>query len=146
MPALGYLGATVAVSANIPGTIDVAGFAALSWTNLGFVVSIGEVGDTAEDSSIHLRNGRTEHVNGARDGGEVPFAFRIDAPAGDAGQTIVLNNNNTNTNVSFRVTDPDGKITYFFGVIANVRDMERTASQFKGMTGGVRVNSATVRT
>lgn len=145
MPAVSYLGAAVAVSANTPATVDLAGFGALAYTTVGFIASIGEIGDTAEDIAIQLLSGRTEHVNGARDGGEVPFAFRIEAPAGDAGQTILLTNNNTNTNVSFRITDPDGKLTYFFGVIASVRDMERTSSQYKGMTGVVRVNSATIR-
>ena len=47
--------------------------------------------------------------------------------------------------MSCKITDPDGKLAYFYGLVANVQDQERNNSNFKGLTGVFRVNSATVR-
>lgn len=137
-----YIGCTIGVVASTPATFDAAGFGALGYTTIGKVVSWGEVGDQSDDIAIPLLSGRVEHVNGAADGGEIPFTLRSDT---DAGQTILVNNSNGNTNLSFKVTDPDGKIAYFWGIVANVRDQERNNSNYKGLTGVVRVNSATIR-
>ncbi|WYK06455.1 hypothetical protein DWF04_022730 [Cereibacter sphaeroides f. sp. denitrificans] len=141
--AISYIGATIGCVASSPATDDAAGFGALTYSTIGKIASWGAVGDTSEDITIQLLDGRTEHVNGSKDGGAIPFTFRADA--GDAGQTILLAQSNTNTEVSFKITDPDGKIAYFRGKVANVRDQERAAGNYKGYTGEVRVNSATIR-
>jgi hypothetical protein len=64
----------------------------------------------------------------------------------DAGQVIVRGASGTNTAHSFKVEDADGKIAYFHGVIANVRDRARSSSEYKGETFVIRGNSAVVRT
>lgn len=138
-----YIGAVIACVANTPATIDSAGFGALTYVTIGNIVEFGEVGDTSNDITIETLAGRVAHVNGAKDGGEISFTFAIDGA--DSGQTILKNNSNTNTEVSFKITDPDGGITYFHGKVANVRDQSRSNSNYKGMTGAIRVNSATVR-
>lgn len=137
-----YIGAVIAVSASTPATIDSSGFAALTYTTVGKVVSWGAVGDTSDNIAIPLLSGRVEHLNGAADGGEIAWAVRYDT---DAGQTILVNNNNNNTTISFKITDPDGKVIYAHGLVANVQDQERNNSNYKGLTGVFRVNSATVR-
>lgn len=138
-----YVGAIVAVSANAPATYNSAGYAALAWTVVGKITSWGEAGDTAEDVTETTLAGRVIHANGALDGGNVAFAFVVSGT--DAGQTILINNSNSNTDVSFRITDPDGKIEYSTGVVSGVRSRERTANTAKGMTGNARINSALVR-
>jgi hypothetical protein len=138
-----YIGATVAVSAAVPATVDQAGFAALTYTAVGSITEWGEVGDSSEDVTETTLAGRTNHANGALDGGSV--AFTILSNGTDAGQTILKTKNNTNDEVSVKITDPDGQITYFFGKVANLKDRQRTASTMKGQTGEFRVNSATVR-
>ena len=139
-----YIGAVIAVSVSTPATTDAAGFNALSYTTVGKIVSWGEVGDQSDNISIPLLEGRVEHVNGAKDGGEIPFLIRYDS-APDAGQAILIAQSNGNTTVSVKITDPDGKIANFFGLVANVRDQERNNSNFKGLSGAFRVNSATIR-
>lgn len=141
--AISYIGASIGCVVGTPATIDAAGFAALSYAAIGKVASWGELGDTSNDIPVELLDGRVEHVNGARDGGAVPFAIRSDA--GDAGQTILVAQSNSNNEVSFRITDPDGKIAYFFGKVANVKDNERAPGSYKGFKGEVRVNSPTIR-
>lgn len=140
--AISYIGALIACSVATPGTIDSSGFGALTWTTIGKVVSWGQVGDTSNSIDIELLSGRVEHVNGVIDGGEIPWTVRFDV---DAGQTLLVNNSNNNADVSFRITDPDGKLAYFFGRVANVQDQERNSTNFKALSGVIRVNSATVR-
>lgn len=137
-----YIGGTIGVVASTPATFDASGFGALSYTTVGKIVSWGPVGDTSADIAIPLLSGRVEHLNGAVDGGEIAFTVRFDT---DSGQTILVNNSNGSTNLSFKITDPDGKIAYFWGLVASVQDQERNNSNYKGLTGVVRVNSATVR-
>lgn len=139
-----YIGATIAVVAALPATYDPVGYAALSWAaTVDDVVQWGELGDQSNDISVNTLGGRVLHSNGSRDGGEVPFAF-VFRPA-SAGQNILRANSNTNTGVSCRITDPDGQVSYYSGVVANVRDLERTDTTHKGQNGVFRVNTATVR-
>ncbi len=141
--AISYIGATIGCVVGVPATVDSTGFGALTYTTIGKIASFGEVGDTAADTTVDLLDGRIEHVNGAKDGGAVPFTIRADAD--DLGQPILKAQSNGNNEVSFRIVDPDGRISYFYGKVANVRDTERTSSNYKGFTGEVRVNSPTIR-
>lgn len=139
MAAISNIGVLLGVSVASPATVDAAGFGALTYTNVGALISIGETGDESEDISIPLVAGRTLHVNGAKDGGSRDFAYQYEIA--DAGQVLLRANNNNNTDVSFRITDADGKIEYFYGRIANLKMNERTSSTYKGQTGQLRVNS-----
>ena len=146
MPDSSYIGATIACVNATPATNDSSGFGALSWTaTIGQIVEWSEVGDTSNSIDIPKLSGRITHLNGAKDGGEVNFTFQYEVA--DAGQVILRARNNgvlASDTVSFRITDPDGKLIYFHGVVANVRDMVRNNSNYKGMTGTIRVNSPTV--
>lgn len=137
-----YIGALVAAVASVPATLDQAGFAALTYVQVGKVTEWGETGDTSEDVTETTLAGRTYHANGALDGGVISFTLLIDGA--DAGQTILKAKNNTNDEVSFKITDPDGEIRYLHGKVANLRDRPRTASTMKGCTGEIRVNSPTI--
>jgi hypothetical protein len=141
--AISYIGAVIGCVVAMPATDDGAGFGALTYATIGKIASWGSLGDTSNDIPVDLLDGRVEHVNGSRDGGAVPFTIRTNDA--DPGQAILIAQSNTNTEVSFKVTDPDGKIAYFRGKCANVKDMERSSSSYKGFTGEVRVNSATIR-
>jgi len=142
--AISYIGATIGCVVGVPATVDSTGFGALTYTTIGKIASFGEVGDTAADITVDLLDGRVEHVNGSKDGGVIAFTIRADSD--DLGQPILKAQSNTNNEVSFRVVDPDGRIAYFYGKVANVRDTAREPGSYKGFTGEIRVNSATVRT
>lgn len=143
MPSISYIGAAIAVVASQPATYDAAGYGALTYQTVGKIASWGAAGDTSEDITVSLLEGRVEHVNGALDGGAQPFTLRYDAA--DAGQVVLRANANNNVECAFRITDPDGEIIYFSGKVANLRDIERTPSNYKGMEGEIRVNTGTVR-
>lgn len=142
MAAISYIGAVVAVSAATPATEDAAGFGALTYTTVGNMISFAETGDESEDITIPLLAGRTIHVNGAKNGGSRAFAYQYEVA--DAGQVILRANNNGNTTISCKITDPDGKIEYFHGRVANIKRTERTSSAYKGEAGEIRVNSNTI--
>ena len=142
MPAISYIGTVVAVSVATPATEDTSGFGALTYTTVGQMITFGETGDEAEDITIPLLAGRTLHVNGAKNGGSRAFAYQYEVA--DAGQVILRAQNNSNVTVSVKITDPDGKIEYFHGRVANIKRTERTSSAYKGEAGEFRVNSAVI--
>lgn len=134
---ISFIGSTLAVVASTPATEDATGYAALSFTSVGKVISIGPLGDQSEDITFDLlQPGRRSHVNGVKDLGEIPIG--IEYNRSDAGLTIVEAGANGNTTHSFRVTDSDGDDYYFQGLLANLRDLERTANQYKGATFVIR--------
>jgi hypothetical protein len=144
MADLNFCGTTLAVVVASPATIDVAGFAALSWTaTLPDLIDITELGDTSQDIPIPYLSGRVSHVNGAVDAGEVTITYAWETS--NAAQVILRANANNNTAVSVRVTDPDGRIAYFSGVVANVRDVARNNTAYKGQTAVFRVRTPFVR-
>lgn len=139
-----FIGSTIAVVAALPATYDSVGYAALTWTaTVDDVVEWGEVGDQSNDISVSTLAGRTLHSNGSRDGGEVAFTYVTRSAS--AGQNILRTNSNTNTGVSCRITDQDGQVSYYSGVVANVRDAQRVENAYKGQSGVFRVNTPTVR-
>lgn len=134
---ISFIGSTLAIVAATPAAEDASGYGALSFIDVGKIVTIGELGDTSEDISFDLlAGGRRSHANGVKDLGEVPVALEYDR--GNAGQVIVKAANNGNTTHSFRVTDSDGDTYYFQGLVANLRDLERAANQYKGQTFVIR--------
>ena len=143
MSGLNYCGTTLSVVVAAPATIDVAGFAALSWTaNVGGLVDIDPIGDTSQAIQIPYLNGRTGYVGGAVEGGEINGTYAW--LTSDAGQVILRANANGNTTISWRVTDPDGRVAYGSGLVGPVRDVGRNSGAYKGQTFVLRVNTATI--
>jgi hypothetical protein len=98
MADLNFCGTTLAVVVATPATIDVAGFAALSWTaTLPDLIDITELGDTSQDIPIPYLSGRVSHVNGAVDAGEVTITYAWETS--NAAQVILRANANNNTAV-----------------------------------------------
>lgn len=101
---------------------------------VGGVISIAELGDTAEDVSFDLlKGGRRTHVNGVRDVGDVDVS--LEYLSNDNGQNRIRTLANSNTSVAFRIMDDNpgtNQQVAFVGVIANYRESERTASSYKG--------------
>lgn len=141
-----YIGCLVQAVVGAPATADSAGFAALTYSlTIGQITDVSEMGDTHGDiTTTLLATGRTAHINGAADGGEVTLTFEYEA-AGDAGQQMLRAQNGGNNTVSFKITDPDGKLSYFHAVVANFRDKARSPTNVKGFTVALRVNTDIIR-
>jgi len=139
-----YIGSKVSMVAGAPTTFDAAGYKGQSHVEIKGIVDVGEVGDQQNDIVIDTLIGRVEHVNGSSDLGEIAVSYNFISD--DAGQILVRAAAGTNTAQSFKVEDADGKIAFFMGVVANVRDRARSSSEYKGETFVIRGNSAVVRT
>lgn len=139
-----WIGGTISyVSGIIDRDAIASDYAGKSYTEMGTVKSIGALGDTSNAISVSLlKEGRVTKVNGELDGGEVNIAVAFDAS--DSTYTAVRALANGNTNVWFKVTDDDGDIVYFQGLVANWQETERNNTTEKGATFIVRVNTGYV--
>lgn len=139
------IASTISIATGEPATFDAAGFAALTFAEVGSVASIGAYGDTHADITPppDLKTGRQLHFTGAADGGEVPVQVHTEDFA-DAGQDAVRAANGARANYSFKVVDPDGNIDYFYGRVVSYRGLEKSATSYEGCEFTLRVNSGIV--
>lgn len=107
-------GSTLYVSATAPATHDATGFAALTFSKVGKVSDLGELGEVYNEVTFNpLDESETERLAGSYTSGQIPAVFGYDAD--DAGQNILRNNTGNNVRLSFKLELPDGEIRYFRG-------------------------------
>jgi hypothetical protein len=111
------VGTCVSVSASLPATFDAAGYAALTYTQVGELEAIGEI--NVRHAAVTFQNmcsGKTSTLKGA----EEPVAITIDVALDrdDAGQTIMATARKSLTSkVSVKVAEANGDIVYFHGFV-----------------------------
>lgn len=117
-------GTKVYASTGTPATINTAGYAALTWTEVQGFSSIGEIGNSREVGTFDsLVDGRMKYRT-LQDPGEIDAAM-ADMPA-DAGQTILRNAydaalGGAAETISVRVEDSTGKGTYARAIVSSWR-------------------------
>lgn len=118
---LNQSGATVAISASTPATLDQTGFEALTFTTIGGVVTIPRKGLGSQAGSVaSLAEGLTLYYNGIKD--FAPFEIPVIYDDDDAGQVIYRAGANGQTSHSLKVTYPSGEVRYYLGVIGSGMD------------------------
>lgn len=139
-----WIGGTIGyVAATVDRDAIASDYAAKTFVEMGSVKTISSLGDSNASINVSLlKEGRVTKVNGEKDGGEVSIAVAYDAS--DTSYTAVRALSGTNTNVWFEVTDADGDLVYFQGVVANWMETERNNTTEKGATFVVRVNTGYV--
>lgn len=122
-------GTCLSVSAAAPATHDAAGFAALTWTQVGELESIGEF--TINHATVNFTNlctGKTSVAKGAEEAVTVAIGVALDRD--DAGQTLMTTARKSLTAVySFKIMEANGDIVYFRAHVMSER-----------ITGGSGVN------
>lgn len=116
MPITASAETVLAVSAGSPATHNIAGFAALTFTDVGELESIGDL--TVSHSPVtfaNLATGKTTTLKGAEEAITVPVVCGLDR--GDAGQVIMSAARKSKSDYAFRVTEEDGSIVYFLGKV-----------------------------
>jgi hypothetical protein len=112
-------GTTVELSSTLPATYDAATYAALTWTTLGEVVDVGEIGENFADVTSYNLSGRAvAHLKGSRDWSETPIT--VDTERGDAGQIILRDHHsgaNVDNAVAVKVTHQNGDIEYYAALV-----------------------------
>lgn len=105
-------GTTIAISASAPATYDVAGYAALSFTDIGEATNLGEFGreyNLVTHNPIATR--ATVKLKGSFNEGSMTVQLALDTD--DAGQIIAKAASVSDSDYSFEVTMPSGDIYYF---------------------------------
>lgn len=135
------LGTVFKMASGKPATEDQTGYGALTWGDVGGVVSLPMRGDSVEDiQEPTLTDGRNEHFGGLKDGGvlEIP----IKHIEGDTGQASLIAAAGTNTTYSFQEVDIDATAHFYFGRVFEMKRREATTSSNKGYVLRIAVNSA----
>ena len=115
MPSTTAAGTALAISSGIPATADVAGFAALTFTEVGGVDKIGTIGVTFGKVEFQPLKGPKDKLKGSPDYGGLQPSMAFDEA--DAGQTLLraAAEDTTQKLYAVRVTYSTGAIRYFRG-------------------------------
>lgn len=105
-------GTCLSVSVAAPATQTSVGFAALTWTTVGELESVGDVAMTrAAVTFANMCTAKTTTLKGVEEGITIPIAVALDRD--DAGQALMNTAYASNTQVlSVRVTEANGDILY----------------------------------
>lgn len=133
-------------------TVDTLGeFQALSYTEIGQILNIGEFGDAANAiTAAYLDSGRVEKYKGLRDAGTLPLQFGYD-PA-NTGQDALIAAEQQPDNYAFKVTlddegsgSPQHPTTFYFrGQVMSRRVGIGGADSVVTLSSDVAVNSAII--
>ncbi|PJI56008.1 iron ABC transporter substrate-binding protein [Methylobacterium radiotolerans] len=133
---------------TLAATDTVAEFAALTYTEIGLVESLGEFGD--QSSAVNfasLGDGRQRKAKGVRDAGDLTITCAHDVT--DAGQVAMVAAEATNLKYAFKVVLPDeqteggaGTTLYFRGLVMSKRLNVGSADNVIRQTFNVGIDSA----
>lgn len=114
-------GTCVSVSAASPATHDSAGFAALTYTQLGELETLGDISIRhASASFTSLCSGKTTIVKGSEEGVEFDIGVAMDRD--DAGQALMTTARKSLTaKVSLKIVDNAGDTVYVNGYVMSER-------------------------
>jgi hypothetical protein len=146
---VGSNGTKVYISTSVTSVpADAAAYAALSWTEIGDVESIGDYGDEAPILTAQtLQDERVFKAKGARDAGTLAITC-LDRPD-DTGQIAVIAAEATKFNYPIKVVLPNrltvsgtDQIEYFIGLVTSKRLSVGDNSSFIKRVFNVAINSA----
>ena len=136
-------GATFGIVASSPATYDAAGFGALTFENVGEIVSLGEHGATyALVTHSPLDKRRVQKFKGSVNDGSMPLALGMDIA--DAGQAVLVggaDGANVDTEHSVEVVYQDGSIEYFTCIVMSYTRNPGTIDQVIGANVTVELNN-----
>ena len=148
-PPLAYVtvrGTTFAISTTVPATtVDTTGeYAALSYTAVGGVRTLGEFGDESQLVKFEvIGDGRTRQLAGSKDAGVIECLCAYDIA--DTGQLAMIAAFDAGNEYAFRVTPNDGVITdsvfYFKGPVTAKRIVAGENNSVLSIRFNVAVNS-----
>lgn len=105
-------GTKLGISAGVPATYDVAGYVALTYTNVGNIEDAGEHGRVyAEVTFNPIAERGTQKFKGSFNEGNKTLSIGYDSD--DAGMILLKTALNSDANYAFEVEYPNGDIDYF---------------------------------
>jgi hypothetical protein len=105
-------GSTIAISASQPATYDQAGYAALSYFDIGEVTDLGEFG---RDYALVTHNPIATRATVKRKGSfnEGTMDMKVGLDTDDSGQIVAKAASESDNDYSFKVTLQSGDVYYF---------------------------------
>lgn len=138
-----FAGSTISLSAGAPATYDAAGFALLTFTALGEVVSVGDRGRTYTDVSYNsLAERGTLHRKGSYDEPETPFEIGVDRT--DAGQILMKTASTSDDEYAFKIEYSNGEIDYFQGLVFSFVTNGGDSDTMRMATSNIRISRSGV--
>lgn len=136
-------GSAIFISAGVPATIDAAGFGALTYTKIGDVTDLGQVGPAVGnvqhvpvDQSIVFKF-KTITDNGA-------MALKGARVTTDAGQTLLIAAVASFATYAFKVVLQNGAIIYFQGLADSYKTTVGTAGVITSFDSNILVSGGIV--
>lgn len=122
MDVLSPIGSTISICAVArPTTNTAAGYAALTWIEVGEVDSIGETGaESALNSRTRLKDGAVVKSKGARNYGALPLTLAM--VPGDLGQQALRTAEESQKDFPIMTKFPDGTIDYSMCFVMSFKD------------------------
>ena len=136
-------GSTLAISAAAPASEDAAGYNALTWTNIGEITELGELGATSNLITHNPVSDKiTRKLKGARNFGAMNLSMARDTS--DAGQTLLRTAAAADGLYSFRLTLQNGAKMYFRGLVMGTPTSVGGVDSVTAMTCNLELSSAIV--
>lgn len=137
-------GSELAISAGVPATQDAAGYAALTYTDIGSIEKIGGLGSAFNKIEFQPLKGARQKHKGSVDYGSLQPSLAHD-PA-DAGQTLLRTAADALTALyAFRVTYADGAKRYFQGRVFGYPETVDGADSILMANPTIEINTAIVK-
>jgi hypothetical protein len=138
-------GSSLALSAMLPSSFDAAGYAALTYVEIGQVEKLGSFGASFAKVEFQALKGAKQKFKGSADYGALQPSIALDAL--DAGQILLqtASDDETQKLYSFRVTFPDGSQRYFRGRVFGAPETADGADSMLMATPTVEICSKVVK-
>lgn len=137
-------GVQFAISAALPATHTIAGFEALSFTDIAEIVDGGSAGKTYNKVD-HASLGRREVLSLKGSFTQGIRTLQLGRDISDAGQDLVLQGLDSDNAFSFRITYQDGDIDYLTATVDSYTDDIGTQDTIVGATTAVAQCQKTIR-
>ena len=133
-------GTKLYTTASAPATYNQAGFAALTWTEVGEIVNLGDFGRTYNVvNHINLGSRKTVKLKGSYNEGNLDL--QLARAPGDAGQAKLVAASTSDTSYSFKVLLQDGTVMYFSGQVISYTTNVGASDQIVGASCVIEINN-----
>lgn len=121
-------GSQFKLSAAAPATYDATGYNALTYTLVGEVTDMGEVGREYNVVNHNpISNRLTQKIKGSYNAGSITLQFGRDFS--DAGQTLLFTASRSDSPYTFVIILQNGKKLYFTGLVTSFKNSVGSVDQ-----------------
>lgn len=133
-------GSTLAISSGTPATQDVAGFAALTYTTIGEITNLGELGKTFNVVKHNpVGNRRTQKFKGSYDQGTMALTMGRDVT--DAGQSLLNTALASDASYACLLTLQGGHQMYFQAIVTDYKTNVGSVDQITAASTSLDITS-----